>query len=596
MSRTLLAAAGVAALIAACAAARADTPTVATIGVNSGAQPQNVDIQDRTGAWVPVGALNSATHTWTPTVSAAGASGQLQFNNTGAFAGAAGLSWNPATSTLTLPDGAAWSATGLSALKVSAPIQSQVTGPGVALSLNGGVYGQIDVLTNPSNSFCLGWSISSPTVAGTCSLIWSQGSTGSGGGALTSTNGELRINTGPISAPITVFDEYLTGVSTGNVVQIPQNNVPFLFGAAGTVGFCYDSPGEVDVTDSNCGDHNGKLNAALIAASSIVAATSISLPDGGVASSSGIYTGSNGTNGGVVVVAGSPATLPPWSPTTHGAGRIGITSSGTVIGNDGHGSNYYGYPGFVVQGDHASGDEGCTGFCADNDLSLMDDQGNVIAGIQHPVSTAPFPFTLGFQKSVAALTAANEGAPGLVQLFISDVVAEGTADVPYIIWQPGDSQGGGGPAFVGIGPESPNNHNIRVGTSGNEITPWADGSNTIDMDISGCWGVGASNGSATSWSGGQGMAWEGKLCALSAGGVEVMNGSKSGAAGFMAAYFRTTPTTTAGLSAVDPAPADGDRAFVTDAASCSFNGTLTGGGANHCPVHYDGSASAWRAG
>jgi hypothetical protein len=67
-------------------------------------------------------------------------------------------------------------------------------------------------------------------------------------------------------------------------------------------------------------------------------------------------------------------------------------------------------------------------------------------------------------------------------------------------------------------------------------------------------------------------------------------------AGVQTGFYRMTPTTVAGLATLDPTPADGDSAFVTDATAPTFNGALTGGGTVHTRVHYDGSASAWKAG
>jgi hypothetical protein len=53
-------------------------------------------------------------------------------------------------------------------------------------------------------------------------------------------------------------------------------------------------------------------------------------------------------------------------------------------------------------------------------------------------------------------------------------------------------------------------------------------------------------------------------------------------------------TTVSGLASTDSSPVAGDRGFVTDATSCTFNSSVTGGGSTKCPVVYSGSA--WVAG
>ena len=55
----------------------------------------------------------------------------------------------------------------------------------------------------------------------------------------------------------------------------------------------------------------------------------------------------------------------------------------------------------------------------------------------------------------------------------------------------------------------------------------------------------------------------------------------------------TAPTT---VSTLPSSPTDGMRGFVTDATTTTFAATVTGGGSNHVPVYYDGSASAWKIG
>jgi hypothetical protein len=58
-------------------------------------------------------------------------------------------------------------------------------------------------------------------------------------------------------------------------------------------------------------------------------------------------------------------------------------------------------------------------------------------------------------------------------------------------------------------------------------------------------------------------------------------------------FLHIAPTTVSGLSAADPSPSLGDRAFVRDATACDFGSIVSGGGTAKCPVYYDG---AWKAG
>lgn len=62
---------------------------------------------------------------------------------------------------------------------------------------------------------------------------------------------------------------------------------------------------------------------------------------------------------------------------------------------------------------------------------------------------------------------------------------------------------------------------------------------------------------------------------------------------FAAFYSRSTLTTVAGLTTIDPTPQAGDVAAVSDAAACTVNTTVTGGGSTACGVLYSGAA--WKA-
>ena len=60
--------------------------------------------------------------------------------------------------------------------------------------------------------------------------------------------------------------------------------------------------------------------------------------------------------------------------------------------------------------------------------------------------------------------------------------------------------------------------------------------------------------------------------------------------------YPAVTTTVAGLAILFPSPVEGQTAYVTDAVSCVFGASVTGGGINvpGCPVHWDGAA--WVAG
>ena len=257
--------------------------------------------------------------------------------------------------------------------------------------------------------------------------------------------------------------------------------------------------------------------------------------------------------------------------------------------------NFADRPSLTIQGWHTPGTEGCSVYCQVDDMTFEDHAGNVIAGVQSPVNSAfgyPFPFLIGATRTVTA-SAGDEGMY-VSQLLIGDIIPSGAVEGPRILFQPGPSQTSPatGPAFLGIGPESPSNNNFRFGHSGNEVSPWDDdGTYPTDVDVAGCWGTGI--GAGAGFQGGAGVVWEGKLCPLSGGGFEIMNAAKSGDAPLKAAFYRTVATTVSGLATVDASPSVGDRAVVTDATSCAFNSAVTGGGSAKCPVVYTGS---WVAG
>jgi len=288
-------------------------------------------------------------------------------------------------------------------------------------------------------------------------------------------------------------------------------------------------------------------------------------------------------------IANTPSTMPVPIFTTNGAGAIGLQSAGYPLGPSGE----YLYPGLIIRGWVTPETSGCTPYCQAMDISFVDDNNNVIFGVQHNTTSAPAPLLIGMTRT-ASTTAANEGYT-LGAVFAGDLVATGsTAEGPMFYMQ-SDVAGNGGastPNMVGMGKESTSNSNVFVGSSANNDTPWDDAvGDQIDLDTLGCHGTGIAAGGG--FQGTPAIYMTGKLCGLSGGGIEVENAAKTAAAPIMASIYRTTPTTVSGLSTADASPAVGDRAVVTDATACTFNSAVTGGGSTKCPVVYTGS---WVAG
>jgi hypothetical protein len=541
MIRSLLATASAAALLFACAPARADTPTVSVVGVNTGAQPQNVDIQDRTGQWVVIGALNSATHTFSPpaidlaTVTGdlpvgnlnggagasaltfwrgdgtwatppaptpAGSSGQLQYNCSSAFCGAAGL--------LVAPNGALF---------------SQVTG-GVSIALNsaGADDGVIASLT-PTNAFALGYA-ASPTSPVTNVLEW-----GPGGVQIIGLPNTVNTGLSVLSGSNLVLGGFLSSGATGSSLDITTGNSLDFGGTGGTgpVGICWggaiDTP-VLEVDNGTCvsagGSLTGIVEAAEFTAPTVAATTTLSMPDGGQdTAANGLQIGNHVTEGavnGLSILANTGSLLPTPAVTADGAGVIGLQSAGFDLGPSGE----FLYAGMILRGWSTRAASGCTPFCQANDITFVDDRDNPIAGLQASPSGAPFPFVIGAARTVTP-TAVDEGYP-LGQLYLPDLVGSGSIEGPMVTMQ-SDPAGAGettGINIIGFGKESPSNSNIFFGNAVNEITPWDDASGQqIDVDTLGCWGSGIATGGQF-----EGMPVKyltGKLCGLSGGGLEVMN-------------------------------------------------------------------------
>ena len=579
MPSKLLATASAAALLLACAPALADTPTVAVVGVNTGAQPQNVDIRDGSGDWVTVGLLNSTTHTFnlpvtnlnggagassttfwrgdgawaTPSQPVGGSSGNLQYNNGSSLGGATDWSFvSPGTLQATTAAGTT----------------------GVYFYASDGQIGPVD---SAHTGLCYS---GSTTVLGSCPLEWSSAGVTIGGGLTFDGVNPTDFYSGSTLA----LQFYPSGTSTGSGFTV--NTGTFLgFGGAASIGFCYDAYGVLDL-GSACGNKTGTLDLG-----TLNVGTTANFPDGSGPAANYWRVGNNGGPGSSIVFqAPASPTFPTPPITAHGAGVIGMYAPGIPLGPSGE----YFYPGLTIQGfgGPAQQVDGCTTYCQTNDITFMDHYGNPIAGVQNGATSAPSPFLIGDTRSISP-TAANEGYPA-GQLMLGDVVAAGSIEGPIVIWQPGPSQAvtPSGPAFVGIGRADTTSWDMRLGPSGNEVTPWDDTAfDQPDFRLGGCLQLGAGNGSGANL-GGNGMTWRERLC--DNGGVATLyNVAKSADMPFAALFYRTTPTTVAGLATTDASPAMGDRAVVTDATSCAFNSAVSGGGSTKCPVVYTGS---WVAG
>jgi hypothetical protein len=490
---------------------------------------------------------------------APGASGDLVFNNAGALAGAP--DWQH------LPAGTLYSA---------------LTGGTAAITLNsnGTAYGQIGTVDSTHFGLCYG-GLSS---LGSCSVEW-----GSPGVLITGNQLDISManTTNFYSGATLALQFYPSGSSTGTDLTIESGTL-LNFGS-GAVGLCYDTytGGAIIDVGNACGNKAGAMQLG-----TLIANAAINFPDGGEDTANFLRVGDHvGPGSGMTFEAPIGAVMPTPAVVAYGGGAIGLPAVGSPLGP----SNEYIYTGLTIQGWATPTTAGCSPYCQVNDVTFEDHAGNVIAGVQSPVVSAfghPFPFLVGSTRTVTA--AGGDEGMYVSQLLIGDIIPSGTVEGPRILFQPGPSQTSPatGPAFLGIGPESPTNNNFRFGHSGNEVSAWDDdGTYPTDVDVTGCWGAGIGTGSA--FEGGVGVTWAAKLCPLSGGGFEIMNAAKSGDAPLKASIYRTVPTTVAGLAATDASPSVGDRAVVTDAASCAFNSAVAGGGSIKCPVVYAGS---WVAG
>ena len=323
-------------------------------------------------------------------------------------------------------------------------------------------------------------------------------------------------------------------------------------------------------------DQSGMLNLKVLNASAV-----IELPGNGVAGTVDTLTTSQAILGGQsLVVAGQTAP-------TLGNGSLGVWIDPTVTS----------IPGLIATAGHgtvfqAKTNGGCTGSaCPNFDMEFRGSDGFGVLYFQNGTG-ANHVAQIGEVRQVSGVIAANEGMTGIAQLALEDTVAGGgavTGPTLLINTEPNADW-----ASFGECNTSSSDFCLRLGGAGNLGSPWDDTSATQpDLGMGGCLRLGTASG--TAFQGGTGLAFHVRLCD-NAGVATFYNTTKSALMPIAAAFQRTAPTTVSALSALDASPADGDRAYVTDAIACTFLSAVTGGGSTHCPVHYDGSTATWKAG
>ena len=161
---------------------------------------------------------------------------------------------------------------------------------------------------------------------------------------------------------------------------------------------------------------------------------------------------------------------------------------------------------------------------------------------------------------------------------------------PQLMWHTAGLNGMA--PYLGMGQADLGADRLLIGESDNQAKPWETTPSLqptlvipghIEFDLAnGVGHLGFTGGESLSDAGG--------------GVLQLQNAALSANAGLQVGFERVVPTTVSGLAMVDASPVDGDRAYVTNAATCTFGSAVTGGGSTHCPVHFDGSSSSWKAG
>ena len=157
---------------------------------------------------------------------------------------------------------------------------------------------------------------------------------------------------------------------------------------------------------------------------------------------------------------------------------------------------------------------------------------------------------------------------------------------PTLMWH--QIPRGGVDAFLGFGQADLSFNRIRFGAAGDSGSPYDKGAADQPTLVT-AGPIEFQSATGTTFVAGERIH-------DASGLLSVENAAGGSAAPIKVSFARVVPTTVLGLATADASPSDGDSANVTDAVTCTFMSAVTGGGSTHCPVHYDGSSSSWKAG
>jgi hypothetical protein len=663
-STVQITAASIAAVITGATSTWAGVQTFPAPGVNKGSivlTPGTVSGTPANGSlWTTSGGVfaqigGSAVQLYPASGTPAGSSGQLQYNNSGAFGGTSGLNWSG--SALTIPDGGTL-ATTLDTF--DKPVTSAVAAGTVAYSMAGGSGTFGCMAASGPGTYFLG--AGGPT--GSCvnpSVAWTNPASVTLTGA-TAINGVTTItgNTTINGSPTTFND--VSGVHNAGSISwtgspahanwsIPAGGILQMGGASLSPDAV--TAGQVDVggPSGTPGDQSGYLFAARLYASS-----EIVLPSPNISVVTPVITG-----GSVKLYqpidfepfAGNGFAIPPGSDALIAYGGSASGGNGTLalslIGKSPAGVEYCDeFSPYCTnrQIDFFSSTNGMQAFGLESgpnnsqnlEIGLARDTGTITqisqletldwvipaGGVQHynitnggsgytaatatltAIGCTEVPGTPTVLMSGGAVYGLSGADPGYgcssVTVSISGNGTGATATTtlttnpdahpagPQTMWhQPGIT---GFAPYLGMGQADLKPNRLLIGESDNQALPWeTTPGNQPTLVIPGHVEFDTANGAGhLGFTGGESFSDAG-------GGVlQLQNAALSASAGLQLAFERAVPTTVSGLATVDPLPADGDRAYVTNATTCTFGSAITGGGSTHCPVHFDSSSSSWKAG